>query len=269
MDRVWKRDEILSTIETEFNRVRYDYFNKRKTFKKIVIDGVYTKWVKCVQCPNLWIANYDHGGHGLSYHESNFHGNKSHQQSSQPTLHHYVRAKINKDEKEKVSRASALCTATDLLPFTFTEGEGIKGLIDVIAKICHDNKGRLYTDDILPCAKTNKTYAIKIRDEIKVLMKGEMKRIAAIHTTCDHWKEDISNREFFTVSVHYVSNDPIDIGIKSSIIATVETSCKTAAQIFGDYRGVIGDDDDGYKIQDKIKSVTTDSAAANISAFKF
>lgn len=49
------------------------------------------------------------------------------------------------------------------------------------------------------------------------------------------------------------------------MIATIETSSKTAAQIKQDYKSII----DSFGIETKIKTITSDSAASNKSVFEY
>lgn len=266
MESDFEREELEQLIRSNSSRITYVTTKKKKLFQKIYVDQKYSKYVKCTECVKLYIVKYESGSNGLIYHENKFHSKSSICKSSQLTLEHFVPCKLSKSEKEQVSRAAAVCSSKDLLPFCFVEGDGFKNLVNVIATICHSKKGKLNAKDLLPCAKTVSNNVIKIHGEMKEQLKQQLKLVGSIHATCDHWTEDMTNRSFFTVTVNYLPNDASTHTITSSVIATIETESKTAEQIKLDYEMIIGAK--FFDISGKITSMTTDNATANIAAFK-
>lgn len=263
------KDDVLSLIKSDSDRVTYQSMKKNWTsYQKVLIDGKYSHYVKCTKCTDIYIVKYKTGTNGISTHDAAVHGNVP---IDQPTIEAYTQVEIKRSELKSVYRASAACCALDLIPLSFTENDGMKMMIDAVTKLCHTKKQRIHASEILPSHTTNVKYVQSLRDEIFELMVSEMASKESIHTTCDHWSEDYSNRNFFTATAHFISTEHNDddnkdaVTIKSCVLGTKETSCKTAKQITEDYDSVIK----MFKIGSKIKSVTTDSASANKSAFKF
>ena len=93
-------------------------------------------------------------------------------------------------------------------------------------------------------------------------MKDNFTSINFFHSTCDHCHEKRTNRDFFTVTLHFLTDKDSDI--KSLVIATRETSCKTAEQIKADFNSIV----ESFNIKDKIKTMVTDSFSTNKSVFE-
>ena len=268
METELSKKTIERLIHSDSKRLIYEVCQSKNMFQKICVDGTYTEYAKCIKHPTVYIAKYipnKTGAGGLIYHEQTYHNVQREVSSNQPTLEHYVPSKLSHSEKERITRAVAIAAAEDMLPFTFIEGKGIKRLVNVIADICHSKKGKLDADQMLCRANTVKNNAMKISDEIRKTVKEELEAIDCIYSTCDHWKEDKICRNFFTVTPHYVSKNAMEGCIKSLVLATIETTCKTAKRIEIDYKSIVS----GYDIIDKIVSIVTDSANANRSALRY
>lgn len=260
---VFTKDQIESMVRSKSSRVSFNPCGpKRKIFNKILVDGGFSKYVKCSKCPE-YIIKYC--TQGMINHETSKHSIHSKENKVQLTIQHYVPCTVSAADKEKVSRAAAICSALDLEPFCFAEKKGHRHYVNTITKVCQSNKGHVQAKDVCPTRKTVVKYVHKISAEVKTKMVVDFSTVDCVHTTCDHWK-DKSSRNFFTVTGHFPSLDSgPEVLIESFVMATIETSCKTAEQIKIDYNSVI----DSYGISEKIKTVVTDSASSNKSAFKF
>ena len=222
------KKELELLIHSQSSRITFEKLSgKHSTFDRVLIDGLKSDYCKCSLCPDVYIVKYKTGSQGLLWHENSAHKSSSKRNSDQPTLQFHSKSKLNGQEKEKVFRASTICCAMDLLPLNFTENEGVIRLVDTIASICHSKQGLLTADEMLGCHRTNLKYSQKCREDIKYLIVQEMKQSSAVHTTCDHWEEAQTCRDFFTVTAHFISQSGSDCLIKSAVIATIETTCKT------------------------------------------
>ena len=234
MDQEFTKDQIESLILSDSNRVTYQECKRKKLFSKILVDKKYSNYVKCNEYINLYVAKYNSGASLLIHHENSYHKNHGKVARKQPTLEYFVPTILESTDKTKVSRAAAICAATDLLPFSFVEGAGMKRFVDMIADICQSKRGKVTADQLLCSRKTVKNHVMKTSDEIRAMVKEELASVDKIHATCDHWKETKTCRDFFTVTIHFVYKESSNIKLKSSVIATIETGCKTAAQIKAD-----------------------------------
>ena len=261
------KEDIRNLILSGSTRIKYVNCNSKKLFKKVFVENVDTKFVKCIECIGVYIVKYLSGSNGLNRHETTHHSNvNGNKKNNQPAINFFVPSSLTQSEKDEVSRGAAVCASLDLLPFDFVEGRGMRHFVDVIAKICHKKQGKVSSKDLLCTGTTVGNKVTKVHNEIMVSMKEQLNLVDCIHATCDHWHETKTNRDFFTVTIHYLSNDMDDIVIKSSVIATIGTVSKTSEQIKKDYMNIVGSD--SLDIGKKITSMTTDNASANISAFK-
>lgn len=261
------KNDIIKLIREKSARITYKELQRttKYPFKKVFLDDKYTEYAQCTTCSDIYIVKYVTGSNGIINHMKGKHSNKSKHIKVQKSIDFYGTSELTADEKKQIARAAAVCASTDLLPLSFAEKPGLRHFIDVILKVSRSKKGLLDPKQILPSHPTVMKNIVSIQAEIKESIKNDLVDVDAIHTTCDHWKEDYTNRDFFTVTIHYVSPDNDDSLISSAVLATIETSCKTAAQIKIDFDSVI----DQFDIREKIKTVVTDNASANKKAFQF
>lgn len=125
------KKQIISLIRNGSNRITYENCSKKIIFKKTMIDGNYSKYVKCLECPDVYIVKYDQdsGAKGVNYHEETQHKYHAKDKQKQRSYDFYVPSTVTGAEKERVSRAAAIAAATDARGrvrknpgFSFVEG---------------------------------------------------------------------------------------------------------------------------------------------------
>lgn len=166
MDTAIERKEIEALIQSKSDRITYeDCGSKHKIFRKVLVDGSWSKFVKCNLC-SFYVVKYASGANGIIHHEKSQHATHDLIKMNQPKIDQFIPIKLTHQDRIPIYRASAVCCATDFLPLSYTQKKGFKRLIKAIVKLDRAKGGRVSIEDLLPTHSTNIKYVHVVATEV-------------------------------------------------------------------------------------------------------
>lgn len=255
-----KSDRVTLIVVTNDTRTK----DKFSVFKRIVVDGQESVYVKCTTCNDNEMIKYVtlFGSNNLNNHlKKPTHLNSGTNKKHQPSITQFTFKPVSMADRKHFCDVISLWVAKNNRPFNIVNDDGFRSVIDAVITLV-TKTGMIRVDDIIPSKTTVRSHCSELYGKMRTKLMSSMDNIDYVNCTTDHWKDTMSGASYMAICIHYY--DQQSNKLVSRIIGSFEVGNKCAATIKKDFMTKLT----SLGIESKLRMVVMDSASSMIKAFE-
>jgi hypothetical protein len=204
----------------------------------------YEPFVQCRLCHEILSYSISNGTSTISYHVKKC-LDKSNKVKNNKTLDSYLSKSTGvnaaTDDKRSITVACAKLCAFDMRPFNIVKGVGFSSLCQSLINLGYEYgtaklgtpSARLLLPDPTNVSRTVSQIAHEYRNNLKNILKDDLKNVKLIGLSTDYWKNTGTNESYLTINIHYSKNEQIVTHmLETSLFDQSKTGENTRKRIF-------------------------------------